>query len=180
MKRGTFTVRQITLYAAGIALFVVVGCMIPIPIPNTSAHIDLGYTIMAIYAYLFGPIAGLLVGGFGRFLEDMILFGSIGSPGWLIASFSMGFLLGLIFRYTKQMKNQTVATTLAVLGTLIVNAVFLIGFAPFISSLWNGVPYVAKLPSGISAFATNSVAIAVLGMPLGKLLEKIAGKYIHK
>ena len=180
MKKGYFTVRQIALYAVGIALFVVVGCMIPIPIPNTSAHIDLGYTIMAIYAYLFGPVAGFLVGGFGRFLEDMVLFGSIGSPGWLIASFSMGFLIGLIFRYTKKMDNQTASVVLPIVGILIVNIMFLVGFAPFISSLWNGVPYMAKLPSGVSAFITNSIAIAVLGIPLAKLLERYAKKYIHK
>lgn len=56
MKKSLFTTRMITLYGLGIALFVVLGCVAPIPIPNTTAHIDLGYVVMAVFAYLFGGI----------------------------------------------------------------------------------------------------------------------------
>lgn len=172
MNNKVFTVKQIAFYAMGIALFVVVGCMLPIHIPNTTAHIDLGYMVMAVFAYLFGPVAGALVGGMGRFMEDMILFGSIGSPGWLISSICMGFFIGLTFSRTKRMSNKKIASAIQIICILIINAIFLIGVSPFISSLWHSVPYITKLPSGISAFLTNCIAIIVLGIPLGKALEK--------
>ncbi|MBO7217750.1 MAG: ECF transporter S component [Clostridia bacterium] len=172
--------QRITVYGLGAALFVVVGCALPIPIPNTTAHIDLGYAIVAIFGYLFGPIAGLLVGGLGRFLEDMILYGSIGSPGWLIASICIGFLTGILSKLRHKKINSVVSTIVIIVGILIVNAVFLIGFAPFISSLWNGVPFVAKLPSGISAFITNSVSMLALGIPVAKILEKPVKKLFSK
>ena len=178
-KKLSFT-KKLTLYAIGAALFVVVGCTIPISIPNTSAHIDLGYAVMMVYAYLFGPIAGLLVGGLGRFLEDMILFGSIGSPGWLIASICIGFLSGLLLKSSRKGTSKGIRATISIIGILLVNAVFLIGFAPFISSLWNGVPYVAKLPSGVAAFITNSISMLVIGLPLAKILEKPTLKIFNK
>lgn len=172
MKNQLFTTKRLALYGLGIALFVVIGCVAPLPIPNTTAHIDLGYTVMAVFAYLYGGIPGLLVGAGGRFVEDMILYGSIGSPGWLIASACMGLFIGMTFNATKKLSNKKLAISLDVLAILVINAIFLIGLAPFVSSLWNGVPYVAKLPSGISAFLCNCIAIIVLGMPLGMLLEK--------
>lgn len=179
MEPKLSSVQKITVYAVGAALFVAVGCMIPIPIPNTKAHIDLGYAIMAIFAYLFGPLAGLLVGGLGRFLEDMILFGSIGSPGWLIASICIGFLTGLFFKLMRKHKKPAV-TISALVGVLLDNAVFLILFAPFISSIWNGVPYIAKLPSGVSAFITNSLAMLLIGFPVAKKMEKTVYKIFKK
>lgn len=180
MNKKLSKIQSIAVYAMGAALFVVVGCALPIPIPNTTAHIDLGYAVMSIFAYLFGPIAGLAVGGLGRFLEDMILFGSIGSPGWLIASICIGLLIGFIFKWSKQRGKSTVCKIISLLCILLVNAVFLIGFAPFISSIWNGVPYVAKLPSGISAFITNSISIIVIGLPIAKILEKNKHKFNNK
>ena len=180
MKKDLSLTQKITTYAIGSALFVVIGCSIPISIPNTSAHIDLGYAVMMIYAYLFGPIAGFVVGGLGRFLEDMILFGSIGSPGWLISSFSIGLLSGVILKLRYKVKNHTYFTIISALCVLIVNAIFLIGFAPFISSIWNGVPYLAKLPSGIAAFITNSVSMLLIGLPIAKILEKIVPKIFAK
>ena len=57
MENKLSPVQKITVYAVGAALFVAVGCLIPIPIPNTKAHVDLGYAIMMIFAYLFGPVA---------------------------------------------------------------------------------------------------------------------------
>ena len=172
MKTNLFTTKRIALYGLGIALFVAIGCVAPITITNTTAHIDLGYTVMAVFAYLYGGIPGLIVGAGGRFMEDMILYGSIGSPGWLIASACMGLFTGMTFDATKKLSNKKIAIVLNVLAILVINAIFLIGLAPFVSSLWNGVPYVAKLPSGISAFLCNCIAIIVLGMPIGMLLEK--------
>lgn len=176
MRKIAFTTRKIVLYGLGCALFVVVGCVLPIPIPNTTAHIDLGYVVMAIFAYLYGPIAGGLIGGMGRFLEDMILFGSIGSPGWLIASILMGMLIGLTFKFTQKGDNPQIALMIQIILILIINAVLLIGLSPFISSLWHGVPYITKLPSGLSAFLTNSFAIIVIGIPIGRILEKMLKK----
>ncbi len=173
MKDKVISVKRITLYAIGIALFVAVGCVLPLPIPNTTAHVDLGYMVMAVFAYLLGPVAGAIIGGMGRFIEDMILYGSIGSPGWLIASICMGLFIGLTFSRTKKIPNQKLALVIQVALILVINAVFLIGLSPFVSSLWHGVPYVAKLPSGISAFLTNCIAIIVLGLPVAKILERL-------
>jgi energy-coupling factor transport system substrate-specific component len=180
MENKLSPVQKITVYAVGAALFVAVGCLIPIPIPNTKAHVDLGYAIMMIFAYLFGPVAGLLVGGLGRFLEDMLLFGSIGSPGWLIASICVGFLTGFFSNLMKKHEKSVTHMVISLGGILLANAVFLILFAPFISSIWNGVPYVAKLPSGVSAFITNSIAMLAVGFPVAKKLEKHVYKIFKK
>lgn len=181
MEKRKSLIKETVLYGIGAALFLVIGCTLPIPIPNTTAHIDLGYVVMGVYAFFYGPIAGAVVGGLGRFLEDIVLFGSIGSPGWLIASICMGLLIGLVFKKTRKLSNIKIATTIQIFSILLINAIFLIGLAPFISSMWNGVPYLAKLPSGISAFATNSIAIICVAIPIANTLKRILPKqYINE
>lgn len=98
-----FTTKQITVHAIGMALYVVVGCLVPIRIPNSQAFIDLGYTIMTVYAYIFGPVAGLLIGAIGRILVDVTMYGGLGTPGWLIASALIGYLGGFILKKGSKM-----------------------------------------------------------------------------
>ena len=165
------TTKKIAYNAIGIALFTAVSSLLPIPIPNTFAHIDLGYTIMTIFAYLFGPLSGFLVGGMGRIVTDLVVYGVVPPPGWWIASFAMGGLCGILFKYTKNYSSLVKRTLIYIIGICLVNVIFLTGLAAFISAIWNGVSYVAMLPTGLWAFLTDSIAMIVLGLPLSVLLN---------
>ena len=86
------SVKSVVAIGIGAALFFVLGKVsIPTPVPNT--YISLQYAIQAVFATLFGPIAGLLIGFIGHTLIDMTSYGPWWS--WIIASAVYGLLIGL-------------------------------------------------------------------------------------
>lgn len=87
------SVKSVVAIGIGAALFFVLGKIsIPTPVPNT--YISLQYAVQAVFATLFGPIAGLLIGFVGHTLIDVTSYGPWWS--WIIASAFAGLVIGLI------------------------------------------------------------------------------------
>ncbi len=87
------SVKSVVAIGIGAALFFVLGKVsIPTPVPNT--YISLQYAVEAVFATLFGPIAGVLIGFIGHTLIDMTSYGPWWS--WIIASAFVGLVIGLV------------------------------------------------------------------------------------
>ena len=87
------SVKSVVAIGIGAALFFVLGKIsIPTPVPNT--YISLQYAVQAVFAMLFGPIAGLLIGLVGHTLIDATNYGPWWS--WIIASGMAGLIIGII------------------------------------------------------------------------------------
>ena len=87
------SVKTVVAIGIGAALFFVLGKVsIPTPVPNT--YISLQYAIEAVFAALFGPVAGLLIGFIGHTLIDATSYGPWWS--WIIASACVGLIIGLL------------------------------------------------------------------------------------
>lgn len=87
------SVKTVVAIGIGAALFFVLGKIaIPSPVPNTN--ISLQYAIQTVFATLFGPIAGLLIGFIGHTLIDATSYGPWWS--WIIASAFAGLVIGLV------------------------------------------------------------------------------------
>lgn len=87
------SVKTVVAIGIGAALFFVLGKIaIPSPVPNTN--ISLQYAIQTVFATLFGPIAGLLIGFIGHTLIDATSYGPWWS--WIIASAFVGLVVGLV------------------------------------------------------------------------------------
>ncbi len=86
------SIKSVVAIGIGAALFFVLGKIsIPTPVPNT--YISLQYAVEAVFATLFGPIAGLLIGFIGHTLVDATSYGPWWS--WIIASAFVGLVIGL-------------------------------------------------------------------------------------
>ncbi len=68
MKKNT--AKNVTVNALSIALVCIATMAIQIPIPLGYMH--LGNTCILLVAALFGPVTGLLAGGIGSALADML------------------------------------------------------------------------------------------------------------
>lgn len=87
------SVKSVVAIGIGAALFFVLGKVaIPSPVPNTN--ISLQYAIEAVFATLFGPIAGVVIGFIGHTLIDATSYGPWWS--WIIASAFVGLVIGLL------------------------------------------------------------------------------------
>ena len=86
------SVKSVVAIGIGAALFFVLGKIsIPTPVPNT--YISLQYAVQAVFATLFGPVAGMLIGLIGHTLIDATSYGPWWS--WIIASGVVGLITGL-------------------------------------------------------------------------------------
>ena len=84
------SVKSVVAIGIGAALFFVLGKVaIPSPVPNTN--ISLQYAIEAVFATLFGPIAGVVIGFIGHTLIDATSYGPWWS--WIIASAFAGLVI---------------------------------------------------------------------------------------
>ena len=87
------SVKSVVAIGIGAALFFVLG-KISIPTPVSNTYISLQYAIQAVFATLFGPVVGLLIGFIGHTLIDATSYAPWWS--WIIASAFAGLVIGLI------------------------------------------------------------------------------------
>ncbi len=92
------TTRQLTLTALLIALVAAATLVIRIPVPATQGYINLGDSMVYVSALLFGPVTGLLAGGVGSALADLI--GGYGqfAPYTLVIKGLEGLVVGWLAR----------------------------------------------------------------------------------
>ena len=84
------TAKYVTVNALSIALVCIATMAIQIPIPLGYMH--LGNTCILLVAALFGPTTGLLAGGIGSALADLLT----GYPQWVIPTLIIKSIMGLV------------------------------------------------------------------------------------
>lgn len=98
LKEG-LAIRNIVATGIGAALWVVIGMVIQIPtgVPNTD--IQLQYAVQSLFAVLFGPISGFLIGFIGHAVKDAMTYGLWWT--WILPSGLFGLGLGLLKKSLK-------------------------------------------------------------------------------
>jgi energy-coupling factor transport system substrate-specific component len=165
-----------TVAAIGIGEILVFALMrfasIPSGVPNI--YLNLGIAVLAIFAGIFGPLAGLLIGFIGHTMVDLTFgFGLWWS--WVIADAFFGFLIGLFWKLYKfnaggfGLKNYVIFNVVQILS----NAAAWILVAPVLDILfYKGTPANAFYKGAIAA-AMNSAVVLVLGTLLAFGYSKI-------
>jgi len=159
----SISIRTIVAIGIGAALFFVLGrfVSIPSPIPNTTINIQ--YAVLAVFAIIYGPVAGLLIGLIGHTLIDL----SWGSPwwSWIIASVVFGVLVGLASKKINidsgkfEIKSIVGFNIVAVIAHLIAWIVV----APVLDILIYAEPVNKVFAQGAFAAASNIVTTCVVG-----------------
>ena len=80
----------------GIALVAVGTIAINIPMPGTQGYVNVGDTFIFVIAAIFGPLLGLIAGGIGSALADLILGYAHWAPFTLVIKGLEGLLVGWI------------------------------------------------------------------------------------
>ncbi len=158
--------KLIVLNGLMIALVCIATMVIQIPIPMTEGYVNIGDSIIFITSILFGPIPGMVAGGLGSALADILT----GYSHWalftlLIKGFE-GYMVGIVVKKNTNLIKNVFATLLGVVimvsGYLIAGT-FLQG--SFIVSL-------GSVPSNIM----QGIVSMIIGIPLASYLLTI--KYV--
>ena len=158
------SIKSVVAIGIGAALFFVIGRFAAIPsgIPNTNLTIQ--YAILALFAAIYGPIAGGLIALIGHTLIDLSWGGS---PwwSWVIASVVVGVLIGVFAKKINLEAGEFGKVQIIgfIVACFVANAVARLLVAPSLDVLMYAEPANKVFAQGISATLINFVASAVVG-----------------
>lgn len=155
------SVKTVVAIGIGAALFFVLGKLaIPSPVPNTN--ISLQYAVQTVFATLFGPIAGLMIGFIGHTLIDATSYGPWWS--WIIASAFVGLVVGLVTM--KLDINEGIDTKKIVQFNVAQVIAHLLAWglvAPVLDILIYSEPIEKLFAQGLMAGAANIITTGIVG-----------------
>ncbi len=171
------TTKTIVATGLGAAIFMLLFMYvkIPSPIPNTS--FQTAYGLSALFAVLFGPIAGGLIAFIGHGLSDALQYGS---PwwSWVIASGVASFIYGFAFNKLGVEEGE-----LDKRGIIKFNIIQIIGnviawliLAPSLDVLIYSEPANLVYTQGIAATISNCISAGVIGTLLLKVYSSTRTK----
>jgi energy-coupling factor transport system substrate-specific component len=135
---------------------------IPSPIPETSFHT--AYGLGALFAVVFGPIAGGLIAFIGHALSDFIQYGS---PwwSWVIASGVAGFVFGFAFNRTKVEDGEFKGRDILIFNIIqaVGHIIAWLVVAPVLDILIYSEPVSLVFTQGVTAALLNIVGTGVIG-----------------
>lgn len=155
--------KRIVINGLMIALVCIATMAIQIPIPATHGYINIGDTIIFVSSILFGPVSGMIAGGIGSALADILS----GYTHWAIFTLIIkgieGYLVGMLLS-----KNTTVIKS--IIATLIGAIIMVFGY--FIGGAILEGSFAASATSIPSNSIQGFVSI-ILSIPLAHSLSNI-------
>jgi energy-coupling factor transport system substrate-specific component len=158
------SIKTIVAIGIGAAVFMILGRFgsIPTGIPNTN--IETSYAFLALMAVLYGPIAGVSIGFIGHALKDLVFYGS---PwfSWVIASASVGLILGLSWKKLKVNEGEFQKKEIVLFNIyqIVANAIAWLLIAPTLDIVIYAEPANKVYLQGIVAAISNSITVGILG-----------------
>ncbi len=130
MEKGRYSSKNLAYCGVLVALNVCITLVVRIPMPYTNGYFNVGDAVIFLSGLLFNPIYGLIVGGLGSCLADIIG----GYPHWAVPTLIIkgceGLVVGLVFCGLKKIKlNRHIAVILSMLvgGLVMVAGYFVAG-----------------------------------------------------
>ncbi len=164
MNKKLLSIRTMVATGIGAAIFFVLMRFVAIPsgVPNTN--LNLAAAILALFAGIFGPVAGLLIGFIGHTLTDLTWgFGVWWS--WVIADVVFGLLLGVLWKKYR-IEDGGFGIKEAILFNvmqIVANLVAWVGVAPALDILMFQEPADKVFLQGLVAAGLNAAVILVVG-----------------
>ena len=168
------SVKHLCLYAMGIALFVVLTLCLRAPVFE-NYYLCLGYVVMAVYCWCFGPAAGAAVGTLGVVLYCVLTNGLRGMPGWALGNALIGVMLGFTFRVTKTMKAGFWRWLIHILAVVIATGAGVLVVKSFVEFVLYGQPFWFRIGKNVYAFVAD-VVLLLVSLPVCGVMEGYLGR----
>ncbi|MDR3115876.1 MAG: ECF-type riboflavin transporter substrate-binding protein [Treponema sp.] len=163
MEKKVIPVRTVVAIGIGAALMFVLMRFVAIPsgIPNTN--LNMACAILTIFAAIFGPLAGFLIGFIGHTLTDLTWGGVWWS--WVIADAVYGLLIGFFVKAYKIEEGGFTLTEGIIFNVvqILSNGIAWVGIAPTLDILIYQEPADKVYLQGLVAGGLNSAVVLVLG-----------------
>ena len=158
--------KLIVLNGLMIAFVCVATMVIQIPVPMTEGYVNIGDSIIFVTSIVFGPIPGMVAGGIGSALADILTGYSHWAIFTLIIKGLEGYIVGLNVRKNTNLVKNIIAT---LLGVIVMVCGYLLAGGFLQGSL---IVSLGSVPSNI----IQGIMSMIIGIPLASYLLTI--KYI--
>jgi energy-coupling factor transport system substrate-specific component len=163
MGNKFISVKTVAAIGIGAALMFVLMRFAAVPsgVPNTS--LDLGIVVLSVFAAIFGPIAGLLIGFIGHMLADLT--GDRIWWSWIIADALYGFVVGFLWKLYKLEEGKFGVKQALIFNTaqIVANMLAWVAAAPTLGILIYNESADKEYLQGLIAGALNIVVVLILG-----------------
>lgn len=163
--------KRLCITAMGIALFVVLSLCLQVPVFE-NYYLCLGYVVITVYCYYFGPISGMIVGCLGVVLYCLLTSGLRGMPGWAIGNLIIGLFVGVTCRATRALKNHWVQHVIIGASVIVSVAIAMLGAKSLIESLLYAQPIYLRIIKNAYAFVADAT-VMIMSIPICISLRKI-------
>lgn len=161
---GKVDIRVLVRLGLFAALVTLATMVIHIPTPGTQGYVNVGDTIIFTGAALFGWKFGLITGGFGSFLADVLLGYAHWAPWTLIIKGIEGLVAGVLTkRLGEEKRTGKLIVSLAISGGWMVLGYFLASWIIYSS--------VAVAAAEIPGNIAQAIASIALSVPLISILK---------
>ena len=177
MFKKMISVKTVVAIGIGAALMFVLMRFVAIPSGIPNVNINLGIPILAVFAAIFGPIAGLLIGFIGHTLVDLTAGWGVWWS-WIIASALLGLIIGCFWKFYRieeggfGIKQAVFFNCVQIVG----NILAYVFIAPALDLLIYQEPFEKVTLQGFAASAVNGVAVLILGTLLAFGYSKTRAK----
>ena len=163
------TTKKICLTAIGTALFVALSLCLQVPVFE-NYYLCLGYVVMMVFCYYFGPFSSLMVGVLGVVLYCLLISGLRGMPGWAAGNAVIALTLGLTCKLTSGMKTVWMRYFLVFTAVIISTVVGILGVKSLVEMALYSQPFLLRAAKNIYAFIADVVVMTV-SLPLCEKLK---------
>ena len=164
MAKKVISVKTVVAIGIGAALMFVLNRFVPIPtgVPNTNLNLGIG--ILSIFAAIFGPVAGLLIGFIGHTLVDLTAGWGVWWT-WVIADALYGLAVGLFWKFYKIEEGEFGVKQAVIFNGIQIGANLLawVAIAPTLDILIYQEPSDKVYLQGLVAGGLNIAVVLILG-----------------
>jgi energy-coupling factor transport system substrate-specific component len=176
MAKRILSIRTVVAIGIGAALYFVLFRFVPIPTGIPDTNFNLGIPVLTVFAAIFGPAAGFLIGFIGHALADLT-WGSIWWT-WVIADGFYGLLAGLLWKTYKIEEGGFTVKNVIIFNAVQIVANFIAwgAIAPVLDILIYSEPKDKVFLQGLVAASVNAAIVLVLGTILAVGYSRIKVK----
>ena len=165
------TVRQLVYLALMTALVAVATMVISVPVAATGGYVNFGDTLIFVSALIFGPLTGLVAGGLGSAMADVLGAYGIWAPFTLVVKGLEGLLCGYVYlklvgagwsRDKAGLAAMILAAAWMITGYLISGAIIIGSFSVA----------AVEIPANMVQGGVSVAVAAVLVRPLRKIVSR--------
>ena len=162
--------KNICIVGIGIALFVALSMCLRVPIFE-NYYLCLGYIVMSVYCYSYGPIYGSIVGTAGTILYCLLINGLRGMPGWAIGNIIIGLIMGTWFKTIKGRKS--ILLDALSIGMIVLSvSLGILCCKSFIECILYAQPMGVRVANNIFA-VVSEVVVLVTSLPICKRVDYV-------